>query len=123
MTMKIFRNLSDIPSDFGQSIASVGNFDGVHRAHRHVLAHSVERARSRKAKAIAVTFDPHPTRILRPDAAPKLITPTPHKLALLEQTGIDAAVVLAFTRDFSVISPEQFARMLRDELKVLEVHE
>jgi riboflavin kinase/FMN adenylyltransferase len=121
--MQTFRNITHIPADFAATIASVGNFDGVHRAHQQVLKHVVERARHENAKAVAVTFDPHPVRILRPDVAPKLITPTPEKLRLLEQTGIDAAVVLPFTRDFSIIRAREFARMLRNQLKAIEVHE
>ena len=59
----------------------VGNFDGVHRAHQQVVRRMAERARTFGGKAVVVTFDPHPLRILRPDAAPKLLTPLPKKLA------------------------------------------
>ncbi|HEV2987595.1 MAG TPA: bifunctional riboflavin kinase/FMN adenylyltransferase, partial [Candidatus Angelobacter sp.] len=75
--MRIFRSLEEVPEDFGPSIVSVGNFDGVHCGHQLVLKEMVKRARATGAKAIVVTFDPHPVRILRPDVAPKLITPQP----------------------------------------------
>jgi riboflavin kinase/FMN adenylyltransferase len=71
-----------------------------------------------------VTFDPHPLALLRPDQAPKLITPIPERLRLLEQTGIDATVVLPFTRAFSMQSARQFAEgVLVGALHGVEVHE
>ncbi len=122
--MQLFHKLEDVPGDFGRTIVSVGNFDGVHRAHAHVLSQMLARARQKNARAVAVTFDPHPMRILRPDSSFKLITPTPEKLKFLEQTGVDAVLLLAFTRDLSVMSPHQFAEMiLKDGLRSIEVHE
>ena len=91
--MHIFHKLDDIPPDFGPALVSVGNFDGVHRAHRHVLNEIVRRAKVANAQSVAVTFDPHPARILRPDHTLKLLTPLPEKLRLLEATGVDAVVV------------------------------
>jgi riboflavin kinase / FMN adenylyltransferase len=120
----IFHKLDDIPADFGPTLISVGNFDGVHRAHAHVLGQIVERARASESKAVAVTFEPHPTRILRPDSELKLLTPTPEKLRLLEATGIDAVLLLPFGRDLSLMTPRQFAeRILKKKLHVREVHE
>ncbi len=81
--MQVFHKLEDVPADFGPTVASVGNFDGVHRAHCFVLSEIVKRAKAVKAKSMAVTFEPHPTRILRPDSTFKLLTPTPEKLRLL----------------------------------------
>src|SRR5438093_349824 len=85
--MDILHKLDNIPCNFGRTVVSVGNFDGVHRAHAHVLCEIVRRARMIGAKAIAVTFEPHPARILRPDSTLKLLTPTPEKLRLLEATA------------------------------------
>src|SRR5580693_6929751 len=122
--MQIFHKLEDVPSGFGPTLASIGNFDGVHRAHRHVLKEIVERARQQGAKAMAVTFEPHPVRILRPDSGLKLITPLPEKLRLLEATGIDATLLLPFTRDLSLMTPHQFAQsILKKKLHAHEVHE
>lgn len=122
--MNVFHKLGDIPADFGPTVVSVGNFDGVHRAHAHVLQAMLARARQKNAKAVAVTFEPHPIRILRPDSAFKLITPTPEKLRFLEQTGIEAVLLLPFTRDLSLMSPHEFAhKILKQALKVIEVHE
>src|SRR2546426_563011 len=69
----VFHKLDDVPPDFGPTLVSVGNFDGVHRAHAHVLREIVTRARQSGARAVAVTFEPHPARILRPDSGLKLL--------------------------------------------------
>jgi len=123
-SMEVFHKLEDVPADFGPTMVSVGNFDGVHRAHAHVLREIVLRARATGAKAVAVTFEPHPTRILRPEAGLKLLTPTPEKLRWLEGTGIDAVLRLTFGRDLALMTPRQFAeRILKKKLHVREVHE
>lgn len=122
--MKVFHRLEDISPEFGPTIVSVGNFDGVHRAHTHVLENIVKRTRASAAKAVAVTFEPHPVRILRPDSGLKLITPTPEKLRLLEATGVDGVLLLPFGRDLSLLTPWQFAHdILKTGLRAREVHE
>src|SRR5579863_3957826 len=122
--MQVFHKLDEVPAEFGPSLLSVGNFDGVHRAHASVLGEIVRRARQSGAQAVAVTFEPHPARILRPDSGLKLLTPVPEKLRLLESTGIDAVLMLPFGRDLSLMTPRQFAeRILRKKLRVREVHE
>jgi riboflavin kinase/FMN adenylyltransferase len=122
--MQVFRNLEEVPSQFGPTVVSVGNFDGVHRAHQEVVRHMAERARSFGGKAVVVTFDPHPLRILRPDVAPRLLSPLPVKLKLLEKTGVDAVLVLPFTRDLSLMTAEDFAsQVLAKTLHAREVHE
>src|SRR5689334_11836999 len=124
MAMKIFHKLEEIPPEFGPTVVSVGNFDGVHRAHARVLEEIVGRARKTNQKSVAVTFEPHPVRILRPDAELKLLTPTTEKLRLLEKTGIDAVLMVPFTRDLSLLTPRQFAeRILKKGLHAREVHE
>jgi riboflavin kinase/FMN adenylyltransferase len=122
--MQIFHKLEDVSADFGPSLVSVGNFDGVHRAHAHVLGEIVGRARQTGCKGVAVTFEPHPSRILRPDSGLKLLTPLTEKLRLLEGTGVDAVLVLPFGRDLSLMTPRQFAeRILKKKLHAREVHE
>jgi riboflavin kinase/FMN adenylyltransferase len=122
--MQIFHKLEDIPASFGPTLLSVGNFDGVHRAHTRVLANIVYRAREQGRKSVAVTFEPHPVRILRPDFGLKLITPTPEKLRLLEASGVDAVLLLPFTRDLSLMTPRDFAHdILKNSLLAREVHE
>jgi riboflavin kinase/FMN adenylyltransferase len=122
--MRTFRSVEEAPADFGPTIVSVGNFDGVHCGHQHVLSEVVRRARETGSKAMAVTFEPHPLRILRPDAAPRLITPLKQKEALLSRTGLDALLEIPFTRDFSMTTAEDFARnILAGRLRAREVHE
>src|SRR5215831_5656817 len=122
--MRIFRAVEEIPTDLGATVVSVGNFDGVHCGHKQVLKEVVQRARAVGAKAVGVTFDPHPLRILRPDVAPKLITPQPRKEALLAECGLDALLVIPFTRDFSMTTAAEFAReILAGKLRAKEVHE
>jgi riboflavin kinase/FMN adenylyltransferase len=122
--MQTFHKLDEVPADFGPTVVSVGNFDGVHRAHRHVLDEIVGRAHAANAKSVAVTFEPHPSRILRPDNNFKLLTPLPEKLRLLEATKVDAVLLLPFSRDLSLMSPQKFAHeILKKQLHACEVHE
>ncbi|HEY3927624.1 MAG TPA: bifunctional riboflavin kinase/FAD synthetase [Candidatus Koribacter sp.] len=122
--MQVFRSLDEIPAGYGPAVVSIGNFDGVHRAHQRVLKALVHRAHQIHGRAIAITFDPHPTRILRPDAAPKLLTPMPLRLRKIEETGVDAVLVLPFTRDLSNMSPREFVQhILVERLATREVHE
>jgi riboflavin kinase/FMN adenylyltransferase len=124
MTMQVFRHLEEVPANYGPAVVSVGNFDGVHVAHQAVVRHMAERAHSIGGKAVAVTFEPHPLRILRPDSAPRLLTPLEVKLQRLEKTGVDAVLVLPFTRDLSLMSAHDFARkVLVETLHAREVHE
>jgi riboflavin kinase / FMN adenylyltransferase len=122
--MLTLHQLDDVPRDFGPTVVSVGNFDGVHRAHRCVIDKVVSRAKANKARSVVVTFEPHPTRILRPDHSLKLLTPLPEKLRLLETTGVDAVLLLPFSRDLSRMNPRQFVHdILEDRLHAREVHE
>ncbi|MHB1699124.1 MAG: bifunctional riboflavin kinase/FAD synthetase [Acidobacteriaceae bacterium] len=122
--MKIFRQLADVPHDLGPTVATIGNFDGVHCGHRAVLAEVIQRAKSLRAKSVAVTFDPHPAMVLRKGAGPELITPLEEKLSLLAACGLDAVLVLPFTQAMSQLSAKQFATgVLRDTLHAVEVHE
>ena len=122
--MLTFHKLDDIPRDFGPALVSVGNFDGVHRAHRHVIDEIVRRSKAGNARSVVVTFEPHPARILRPDQNFKLLTPLREKLRLLETTGVDAVLLLPFSRDLSLMTPHQFAdEILKQGLHAREVHE
>ena len=76
----VYRSVGEVPEGFGPSIAAIGNFDGVHRGHQDILGSVVKEARARGAKAVSITFDPHPESVLRPQRAPKLLTPTSERL-------------------------------------------
>ena len=122
--MKIYRSLYEIPADFAPTVATIGNFDGVHRGHLSVIEEVVARARTLGAKSIAITFEPHPARVLRPESTLPLITPLTEKLDLLATTGLDAVVVIPFTKDFSQMTARAFAtEVLHQTLHVIELHE
>jgi riboflavin kinase/FMN adenylyltransferase len=122
--MQIFRQLSEIPANFGPCVATIGNFDGVHSGHQWVIAEVVARAHTLHTKSIAITFDPHPVRVIRPESSQPLITPLDRKLELLASTGIDAVLVFPFTEEVSRTSARDFAaKVLKQALQVTELHE
>ncbi len=122
--MQVFHKLEEAAAGHPPSVVTIGNFDGLHLAHQAVIARVVERARKLKARSLLVTFDPHPVRILRPDAAPRLLTPLPEKLNLLQRTELDSVLVLPFSRDLSMMPPFQFAEeVVASALHAVEVHE
>ncbi len=122
--MQVFESLEEIPKDFGPTVISVGNYDGIHRAHRKLIDTVCIRAKELRARSVVLTFDPHPTRILQPHGGPPLITPMARKMDLLAATGVNAAVVLPFTRDLSMMPAFEFAEeILFHRLHATEVHE
>ncbi|MHB1937932.1 MAG: bifunctional riboflavin kinase/FAD synthetase [Acidobacteriaceae bacterium] len=122
--MQIFHSVEEVYAGFGPSVVTIGNFDGVHCGHKAVIEDVMERARDLQVRSVAVTFDPHPVRIVRPQIPLRLITPQEQKIDLLAQTGIDAVLVLPFTQPLSRLTAREFARaILHDALKAVEVHE
>ncbi len=122
--MRVFRGMGEIPAGFGPSVASVGNFDGVHRGHRRILDAVKSAARTASAQAVAVTFEPHPLRLLKPESAPERLTPIEEKLRLLGEAGMDAVVVFPFDETLSRMSAREFVeRLLVERLGVRELHE
>jgi riboflavin kinase / FMN adenylyltransferase len=120
----VFRSLEEIPAGFGPTVATVGNFDGVHLGHRSILGAAAAEARATGAHAVAITFNPHPEQFLRPAQAPRLITPLSERLRLLSETGIDAALVLPFDAVLAALSPREFTqRILIGALGVGSMHE
>lgn len=108
--MQRWADLTDVPPDFGPTVVSIGNFDGVHRGHRWALARLVEQATARHARSVAITFEPHPLHVLYPDKAPPLITDLDGRLDRMATTGLDAVLVVHFTRDFAALTPREFVR-------------
>jgi riboflavin kinase/FMN adenylyltransferase len=108
--MDVVRGLDALPLDDGPSVVTVGFFDGVHLGHRAVLRRTVEEARARGVRSVAITFDRHPREVLRPGGEPRLLTTVERKASLIASTGIDVLVVLPFDRDFSLIPAEAFVR-------------
>ncbi|NUU17499.1 bifunctional riboflavin kinase/FAD synthetase [Cellulomonas humilata] len=115
--MQVWRELSEVPADFGPSVVTIGNFDGVHRGHVGVLRRMCADARTAGAQAVAVTFSPHPQQVHRPDTAPPLLTGDADRLELLEQTGLDGVLLLEYTLEFARQTPQEFVgRYLVDVL-------
>ncbi len=111
--MTMWRGLDAVVADVGstqrrRSVVTVGVFDGVHRGHQVIVSQVVRRARAIQVPAVAITFDPHPLAVLRPDAQPALLTSIDRRAELLQEVGIDHVVVLPFTDELSRWSPEQF---------------
>lgn len=103
-------------------IATIGNFDGVHRGHRRILEAVVARAREAGRPSVAITFEPHPLSVLRPDRAPRRLQTLHQKEEAIEALGVENLLVIPFTRDFSLTEPEDFVRsILRDRLAVSEI--
>jgi riboflavin kinase/FMN adenylyltransferase len=110
---------TDLPRD---GIATIGNFDGVHLGHRHILEAVVARARETGRPSIAITFEPHPLSVLRPDRAPRRLQTLHQKEEAIEALGVENLLVIPFTRDFSLIEPEEFVRsVLEERLAVSEL--
>lgn len=108
--MWIARGLESFPPEVRGSVVALGTFDGVHLAHRAILAMAVERARELGVPAVGCTFDPHPAEVLQPGRAPQPITPLEERLDLMATTGIGGTVVLPFNRETAAIEPEVFVK-------------
>jgi riboflavin kinase/FMN adenylyltransferase len=122
--LNIYRQLDELPTPITPVVATIGNFDGVHLGHQGVIAEVIERARFLGGTSLAITFDPHPARVLRPEQPHLLITPLARKLELLAATGIDATLVLPFTDMLRHMQAREFAAtVLLDAVHATEVHE
>ncbi len=123
MRVLVWRGLDDVELGRDRSIVTIGNFDGVHRGHQHLLAGVVERARGTGSLAVVTTFDPHPMTVIHPGSAPSRLTTPERRVRLLGDHGVDAVLVLPFTRELSQWEPAEFGRrVLVDTLRALEVH-
>ena len=108
--MHRWSDLSQTPESLKPCVVTLGNFDGVHRGHLAVIEQLKRVGAAHGLPAVAVTFDPHPLAVLRPENAPELLTPGPLRDDLLEAAGIDGLLVLDFTTEFAQQSPEDFVR-------------
>ena len=110
------------PAGWHQPVLALGNFDGVHRGHAKILELVRRRADERGVTAVALTFDPHPSRIVRPDKAPPLLMTGAQKIAALGDAGMEGIAVVRFTEALSRWEPEAFVRtVLVEWLRVAEV--
>ncbi len=121
--MRVWRSLDEVPEDLGHTVVVVGNFDGVHRGHRAVVtrAHAVS-ARLSLGHVVAVTFDPHPIAVLRPEHAPMNLTTVDQRVELLSAAGVDDVLVVPFDPDVAQWPPERFVEeVLMDTLNAAAV--
>ena len=115
--MQRWHGLEEVPGDWGRSVVTIGSFDGVHRGHQLIINKTIERARELGARSVVVTFDPHPSEVVRPGSHPALLAPHPRRAELMAELGVDAVLVIPFTTTFSHLSPEEFVqRILVDAL-------
>jgi riboflavin kinase/FMN adenylyltransferase len=107
--------LAEVPSGWGACVATIGEFDGVHRGHQRVVERAREIARSRQLPVVTITFDPHPDEVIRPGSHPPLLTTARRRSELLAKLGADAVFVLPFNLEFSRLSPDEFVRVVLSE--------
>lgn len=106
--MSVFRSLAELPDNFGPCAITIGNFDGVHIGHQQIMRHVTAIAHEHGCKAAALTFDPHPTRLVAPTRAPSLLTTPEQRAGLLLNQGIDEVLILPFTAEIAKLTPEEF---------------
>jgi riboflavin kinase/FMN adenylyltransferase len=106
--MIVIRNIEDIRDSLRGACVTIGNFDGVHKGHQKLLARTRDKARANHQESVAITFDPHPLRVLTATKTPPFITLLDQKLQLISEMGIELCVVLEFTRDMAALDPESF---------------
>jgi riboflavin kinase/FMN adenylyltransferase len=107
-----WRGLDSTPSGWGRCVVTIGVFDGVHRGHQQIIGRAVERARDTGQPAVVLTFDPHPSEVVRPGSHPPVLTPLRRKAELLEQLGVDVLCLLPFTTEFSRLDPAEFVHLV-----------
>jgi riboflavin kinase / FMN adenylyltransferase len=95
-------------------VVTIGNFDGVHRGHQYLVSRVIEDARVRATRSLIITFEPHPTSVLRPEMHFERLTSADAKLALLRATGVDEVAVIPFDREFAGLEPREFLTLVAE---------
>ncbi|MEU3062524.1 bifunctional riboflavin kinase/FAD synthetase [Streptomyces subrutilus] len=122
--MQRWRGLEDIPQDWGRSVVTIGSYDGVHRGHQLIIGRAVAAARELGVPSVVVTFDPHPSEVVRPGSHPPILAPYDRRAELMSGLGVDALLILPFTAEFSQLSPADFiVKVLVDKLHARAVIE
>jgi riboflavin kinase/FMN adenylyltransferase len=106
--MEIITQLSDITKPFANAHVTIGNFDGVHLGHQMLFSEVVGKAYNNKGTSVAITFDPHPLLFLRPESGLKFISTSEQKIELIEYAGIDALIIIPFTKEVAATTAESF---------------
>jgi riboflavin kinase/FMN adenylyltransferase len=110
--MKVFDHLDKISKPFSKAVITIGNFDGVHIGHQALFHEVIETAEKIGGTSIAMTFEPHPIRVLKQNGHPPLITLYEQKVELIERTGMDVLICIPFTQEFAALTAEEFIRDL-----------
>ena len=110
--MRRYRSLGDLPLGDRRRVVAIGTFDGVHLGHQAIIRRAIELARERGLPAMALTFEPHPIAVLRPELRTTVLTQPPLKAQVIERLGVDELLVVPFTKAFARIRAERFAEML-----------
>jgi riboflavin kinase/FMN adenylyltransferase len=110
--MEVLRSIPELERLRGPVFLAIGVFDGVHRGHQAVISTSADHAGDANGTPVVVTFDPHPEKVLRPAAAPHLLTATEHKIALIRALGVEHLLIISFDKQFAATEPEDFVQKL-----------
>jgi riboflavin kinase / FMN adenylyltransferase len=120
--MQRWHGLDDVPAEWGRSVVTIGEFDGVHRGHQRIISHAMTAAVELGLPVVVVTFDPHPDEVVRPGSHPPLLCTASRRSQLLSGLGVDAVCVLPFTLEFSRLGPDEFVRtVLVERLRAARV--
>jgi riboflavin kinase/FMN adenylyltransferase len=106
--MQRWRGTQAAPGGWGRAVTTIGVFDGVHRGHQQVIGHVVKRAGELGVQSVVLTFDPHPSEVVRPGSHPAVLSEPSRKAELIEALGVDVLCVIPFTVEYSHLSPEAF---------------
>jgi riboflavin kinase/FMN adenylyltransferase len=117
--MQTLHSISELARLPGSLFLAIGVFDGVHRGHQAVISTSADHAHSANGTPVVVTFDPHPEKVLRPQAAPHLLSATQHKIALIRALGVEHLLIISFDKQFAATEPEDFVQKLVTHSKPL----
>jgi riboflavin kinase/FMN adenylyltransferase len=107
-----WQGLEEVPADWGESVVTIGVFDGVHRGHQRIVARAAELGAERGLPVVAITFDPHPDEVTRPGSHPPFLCSARRRAELLGGLGVDAVCVIPFTLEFSRLDPDEFVRQV-----------
>ena len=120
--MILIEDLQNLKKPLRNVVLTIGNFDGVHRGHLALFGKVKERAKAVRGKSAVMTFEPHPVRIMKPGNGPRLITPTPQKLELIDKAGIEVLFCLRFNKEFAAVSARDFVKgILVDKIGIREL--
>ncbi|MGD2127293.1 MAG: bifunctional riboflavin kinase/FAD synthetase [Desulfobacteraceae bacterium] len=120
--MNVIRDLNALEKTLDNPVLTIGNFDGVHKGHLTLFEKVKERAKAIGGQSAVMTFEPHPTKVMKPGNGPPLITPTGQKLELIRRSGIEIILCVPFTRQFAAISAEDFVKdILVDKIGIKEI--